>query len=98
MNATVEDPGKVDEYCQTNITSYKTENVGTVDLGKLKESKLNDTAISWIDIFSRTRALLFCKNTEEENDLCYTVCVRVSEEQCCHLKYWRQGKDSFGKY
>nr|XP_012150968.1 PREDICTED: integrin beta-nu isoform X1 [Megachile rotundata]XP_012150969.1 PREDICTED: integrin beta-nu isoform X1 [Megachile rotundata] len=33
VNATVEDPEMVDEFCQTNVTSYKTELVNVVDKG-----------------------------------------------------------------
>ncbi|KAG7198720.1 hypothetical protein KM043_001711 [Ampulex compressa] len=33
VNATLEDPGRSEEFCRTNITSYRTERVDAVDAG-----------------------------------------------------------------
>ena len=43
VNATVENPNEADEFCQTNVTTYDTEKVESVDIGKLRERKLNGT-------------------------------------------------------
>lgn len=43
VNATVENPDEADEFCQTNVTTYDIEKVESVDIGKLRERKLNDT-------------------------------------------------------
>lgn len=64
VNATIEDPDNADEFCRTDVTTYKTEKVESIDKGGLEEYKLNniDTLMSNVKFRFRKRTLLSRKD------------------------------------